>query len=158
MVPTPPTRCPSQVAPRATLTSLLAHSHPLAEHPNQNPKHPSTDLPPSSVPTAYCRRRAPEQPAEAARQSLAADCESAGSTQCLLAAATWCQRWQPALTTCVRAPAPPATPLSAESERTVAVVRVQGAINVILGGSRGSWDVWMVLRGSKFNVFLAKLV
>jgi hypothetical protein len=55
----------------------------LAEHPNQNPEHPSTDLPP-----AYCHRCAPEQPAEAARRSLAADCESAGSTVCLLAAAT----------------------------------------------------------------------
>ena len=30
--------------------------------------------------------------------------------------------------------------------------------NVILGGSGGSWDVWMVLRGSTFNVFLANLV
>jgi hypothetical protein len=38
--------CPWQVAPRHTRTALLAHTHPLAEHPNQNPKHPSTDLPP----------------------------------------------------------------------------------------------------------------
>jgi hypothetical protein len=74
----------------------------------------------------YCRRRAPEQPAEAARRSLAADCESAGSKQCLLAAATWCQRWQSARATCVHAPAPPASPLSAESERAVAAAAVTG--------------------------------
>jgi len=113
--PTPPTRCPSQVAPRATREALLAHTHPLAEHPNLNPKHPSTDLPPRALP--------PPRPGAAGgggTRSLAADCESAGSTQCLLAATTWCQRWQPALATCVHAPAPPATPLSAESQRAVA--------------------------------------
>jgi len=118
--------CPSQVAPRATPTALLAHTHPLAAS-QPKPQTPQHRPPPASVPTAYCRRRAPEQPAAAARRSLAADCESAGSTQCSLAATTWCQRWQPALATCVYVLAPPATPLTARSEWAVAAAAGGGS-------------------------------
>jgi hypothetical protein len=123
--------CPSQVAPRATRTALPAHTHPLAENPNQNPKQPSSDLPP---PPPYPPRIAAAAPRSIRRRRWRHgghwqlnNCESAGSTQCLLAAAPWCQRWLPALATCVHAPAPPATPLSARSEWAVAAAEGGGS-------------------------------
>ena len=145
-------------SPTCTHSSLGRASQPKPQTPQHRPP------PPASVPAAYYRHRAPEQPAEAARRYLEAECVSAGSTQCLLAGATWCQRWQPALTTCVHAPAPPETPLSARSERTVAAAAGTGrrplarsrAGKTHLGWLWRKWDVRMGDGDSRFDFFLAK--
>jgi hypothetical protein len=132
-------RSPLELLVQPYLHTLI----PWPSIPTKTPNTPAPISPPASIPTTYCRRRAPEQPAEAARRSLAADCESAGSTQCLLAGATWCQRWQPALATCVHAPAPPETPQSARSERAVAAAADTGR-RPLARSRAGKTSSWVV--------------